>query len=244
MTHLSPVIAAEKKKKEKVAQELAKAQGVLGQASNLAGISRTYRPKIDGGDQYPPESTRVRNKVKPVLKDVQTALVELFDVIATKDWTNCVAKADVVVDGKPLIKGAPTTYLLFLEKQLAEILSFVKKIPTLDAAEDWHHDDSQDCYATEPTETVRTKKIPRNHVRAEATDKHPAQVDLYMEDVPEGYWRTIKYSGAIPAKELNEVVERIEKLQHAVLFAREEANKTEVIDQRPGKTVLTFIFAN
>jgi hypothetical protein len=244
MTHLSPVIAAEKKKKEKVAQELAKAQGVLGQASNLAGISRTYRPKIDGGDQYPPESTRVRNKVKPVLKDVQTALVELFDVIATKDWTNCVAKADVVVDGKPLIKGAPTTYLLFLEKQLAEILSFVKKIPTLDAAEDWHHDDSQDCYATEPTETVRTKKIPRNHVRAEATDKHPAQVDLYMEDVPEGYWKTIKYSGAIPAKELNEVTERIEKLQHAVLFAREEANKTEVIDQRPGKSVLAYIFPN
>lgn len=244
MTHLAPVIAVEKKKKEKVSQELAKAQSVLGQASNLAGISRTYRPKIDGGDQYPPESTRVRNKVKPVLKDVQTALVELFDVIATKDWTNCVAKADVVVDGKVLIKAVPTTYLLFLEKQLAEILSFVKKIPTLDAAEEWHQDESQDCWATKPSETIRSKKIMRNHVLAEATVQHPAQVQVYAEDVPEGYWKTIKYSGAIPAKELNEVVERIEKLQHAVLFAREEANKTEAIDQRPGKTVLSFIFAN
>lgn len=244
MVHLAPVIAVEKKKKDKVAQELGKAQGVLGQASNLAGISRTYRPKIDGGDQYPPESTRVRNKVKPVLKDVQTALIELFDVIATKDWTNTIAKADVAVDGKVLVKAAPTTYLLFLEKQLAEILNFVKKIPTLDASEEWRYDAGQDCYATEPSETVRTKKIPRNHVRSEATEKHPAQVDIFTEDVPEGYWKTIKYSGAIPVKELNETVERIEKLQHAVIFAREEANKTEVLDLRPGKAVLGYIFVS
>lgn len=70
--------------------------------------------------------------------------------------------------------------------------------------------------------TVRTKKVPRNHVKAEATDKHPAQVDVYYEDVPVGYWTTVKFSGALPARRVNELLDRVEKLQQAVKFAREE----------------------
>src|SRR5205085_5692244 len=111
------------------------------------------------------------------------------------------------------------------------------KLPTLDASETWAFDASADCFATEPVQTVRTKKIPRNHVKAEATDKHPAQVEVYYEDVTVGYWRTIKFSGALPTKRVNELLERVEKLQQAVKFAREEANSLEVEEQKAGKAV-------
>jgi hypothetical protein len=118
----------------------------------------------------------------------------------------------------------------------------VKKLPVLDAAESWSFDASADCWATEPIQTVKTKKVPRNHVKAEATDKHPAQVDVYYEDVIVGHWKTVKFSGALPAKRVNELLERVERLQQAVKFAREEANQLEVESVRVGKKVFDYLF--
>ena len=99
-----------------------------------------------------------------------------------------------------------------------------------------------DWWKTDPVRTIRTKKVPRNHVKAEATEKHPAQVEVYYEDIPVGYWTTVKFSGALPARRVNELVDRVEKLQHAVKFAREEANNMEITDQRVGGVVFDYLF--
>src|SRR5262249_36542841 len=153
-----------------------------------------------------------------VLRQVSATLTRLFDVTATKDWANCVARADIVVDSRTIAAGVPVAHLLFLEKQLVDLHTFVKKLPVLDAAESWVRDDSTDSWRTEPVRTIRTKKVPRNHVKAEATDKHPAQVEVYYEDVPVGYWTTVKFSGALPAKRVNEILDRVVALQAAVKF--------------------------
>jgi hypothetical protein len=76
--------------------------------------------------------------------------------------------------------------------------TFVTKLPVLDASESSVFDAGADCWATEPAQTAKTKKIPRNHVKAEATEKHPAQVEVYYDDVVVGTWRTVKFSGALP----------------------------------------------
>jgi hypothetical protein len=134
------------------------------------------------------------------------------------------------------------TYLLFLEKQLTDLHTFVKKLPVLDASESWLRDDSTDSWRTEPVRTIRTKKVPRNHVKAEATEKHPAQVEVYYEDIAVGYWTTVKFSGALPAKRVNEILDRVLALQTAVKFAREEANNMEAADQRIGGAVFDYLF--
>ena len=243
MAKLNQIIAVEKTVKGRTFQELTEAHHLLQKPSILAGISRTYRPKDEEGEQLPPESTKVQIKAEEVIKQTVDILTQLFDVTATKDWANCDAKADVVVDGQVLLTQVPATYLLFLEKQLVDLHTFIKKLPVLDASETWVFDASADAYATEPVQTLRTKKVPRNHVKAEATDKHPAQVEVYYEDITVGYWRTVKFSGALPAKRLNELVVRVEKLQHAVKFAREEANNLDVKDQKLGEKVLGYLFA-
>src|SRR5690242_8560261 len=199
MTRLNQIVAVEKGIKSRSFQELTEAHHALQKTGLLAGIARTYRPKDEEGEQLPPESTRVQAKAEDVIRKTVEVLTRLFDVTATKDWTNCRAKADVVVDGKVLLEQVPATYLLFLEKQLVDIHTFVKKLPVLDAAETWTFDPSADYWATEPMQTIKTKKIPRNHVKAEATEKHPAQVEVYYEDVVVGTWRTTKFSGALPA---------------------------------------------
>src|SRR5439155_26486740 len=156
--------------------------------------------------------------------------------------TNCTARADVVLDGQPLLTQVPVTYLLFLEKQLVDLHTFVRKLPVLDAADSWTYDASADCWATEPVQTGKTKKVPRNHVKAEASEKHPAQVEMYYEDVVVGHWKTVKFSGALPARRVNELLERVEKLQQAVKFAREEANGVDVTDQEVGDRVFRYLF--
>ncbi|MBD0743415.1 hypothetical protein [Streptomyces sp. CBMA152] len=243
MAKLNQIIAVEKGIKSKSHQDLTSAQHGLQKPALLAGISRTYQPKDEEGEQLPPESTLVQVKAEDVLRDTAVTLTRLFDVTATKDWANCEARADITVDGRVLVTGAPVSYLLFLEKQLADINAFVRRLPVLDAAESWAQDPSTDSWKTEPVRTLRTKKVPRNHVKAEATEKHPAQVEVYYEDVPVGYWTTVKFSGALPARRVNELLARVEKVQQAVKFAREEANGIDVTDQRVGDAIFGYLFS-
>ncbi|MET8215768.1 hypothetical protein [Streptomyces hirsutus] len=242
MTKLNQIIAVEKGVKNKAVQDVNGAHQKVQKPALLAGISRTYQPKDEEGEQLPPESTRVQVQGEDVLREMAASLTRLFDVTATKDWANCTARADVTVEGRTILADVPVGYLLFLEKQLTDLHAFVRKLPTLDAAESWSHDPSTDWWKTDPVRTIRTKKVPRNHVKAEATEKHPAQVEVYYEDVPIGYWTTVKFSGALPARRVNELVERVEKLQQAVKFAREEANATEITDQRAGEAVFGYLF--
>ena len=242
MPRLNQIIAVEKGVKGKSFADLTEAHQNLQKTAPLAGISRSYQPKDEDGEQLPSESTRVQIKGDEVLRQVAATLTRLFDVTATKDWTNCVARADVVVDGQTIVADVPVSYLLFLEKQLVDLHTFVKKLPVLDAAESWVRDDSTDSWRTEPVRTFRTKKVPRNHVKAEATEKHPAQVEVYYEDVAVGYWTTVKFSGALAAKQVNEILERLLRLQTAVKFAREEANNVEAIDQKVGAAFFGYLF--
>ena len=242
MAKLNQIIAVEKSIKSKSHSELTEAHQQLQKPALLQGISRTYRPKDEEGERLPAESTRVQLRAEEVLKKTASVLTELFDVTATKDYANCEAVADVVLDGNVLLPMVPVTYLLFLEKQLVDLHTFVKKLPVLDPSESWLEDGAQNCFATEAVETVRTKKVPRNHVKAEATEKHPAQVEVYHEDVAVGYWRTVKFSGALPARRVAELLERVEKLQRAVKFAREEANNTEVQQKKVGEVVFGYLF--
>jgi hypothetical protein len=243
MPKLNQIIAIEKGVKTGAFQTLTEAHQQLQKSAPLAGISRTYRPKDDDGEPLPPESTRVQIRAEEIIRKVMAAMTELFDVTATKDWANTQAKADVVVDGRTILTDVPATYLLFLEKQLIDLRTFVAKLPILDPSESWQYDASSDTYATSSMQTIRTKKIPRNHVKAEATKEHPAQVEVYYEDVTQGFWSTIKFSGALPAQRVNELLNRVEKLQQAVKFAREEANNLEVERQKIGEKVLGYLFA-
>ncbi|MFC0041114.1 hypothetical protein [Actinomadura rayongensis] len=241
MPKLNQIIAVEKGVRARAQRELAEAGQLVQKQPLLSGISRVYQPKDEDGDQFPPESTRVQVKGEDVLRTAAAALTRLFDVTATKDRANCEARADVVVDGRALLRDVPVTYLLFLEKQLAEVRNLLERLPVLDAAENWSFDASSDAWKTDPVRTLKTKKVPFNHVKAEATDKHPAQVEVFYEDVAVGHWTTVKFSGALPARRVNELLERADALARAVKFAREEANAFEVTDQTVGEAVFGYL---
>ena len=242
MPKLNQIIALTAGKKSQAHKTITDVYQNLQKTGQLDGISRTYKPKDDEGEQFPPEKKLVQVKVRDSIRSVTASLTDLFDIVATQDAANCVAKANVVVDGTTIVKDVPVTTLLFLEKQLVDIHTFVEKLPTLDPAEAWSYSPDADYHASEPYQTTKTKKVLKNHVKAEATKEHPAQVETYTEDVIVGYWTTLKFSGAIPAKERNELLDRVRKLQEAVKSAREEANGLEVESKKIAGPLLQYLF--
>lgn len=243
MSRLSHVVAVHKSVKSAAAAGLTKAHHTAQASSSLTGISRTYQPLKDDELGKPPESTRVRYTAQQILDEVKDGLTRLFDVEATVDFGNTIANADVVVNGHTLIENTPVSYLLFLEKQLVDIGTFIKKLPVLDAADSWEFDANTGHYRTEPVQTTSTKKVYRNHVKAEATKEHAAQVEVFVEDGVVGHWSTVKFSGAFPATRVKQLSDRVTALQEAVKVAREQANATEVQDMHPGTVVLGWLFS-
>ena len=57
---LNQIIAIEKGVKSSSFQELTEAHHLLQKPSLLAGLSRTYQPKDEAGEQFPPKFTRVQ----------------------------------------------------------------------------------------------------------------------------------------------------------------------------------------
>jgi len=243
MALLNQIVAVENGTKSRTSRELTDLHRTTQKPALFTGIHRVYTPKDDEGDKLPSETTLVQKNVEDILDDASKAMTRLFDVVLTKEVGNTEAKADVVVDGQVLLMNVPVTYLLFLEKQLVDIHTFVGKLPTLDPAQHWSLDENSGVWKADVVETTRTKKVPRNHVKAEATEKHPAQVEVYTEDVIVGTWAKVDTSGAIPNTRRAQLLERVEKLQEAVKFARERANSVEVDDQRAGETVFNYLFA-
>ncbi len=240
---LNQVLAIEKTVKKQAQETLTVAYQNLSKPALFTGMDRVYTPKDDEGDKLPSEKVTVQTCVQDLITSVEQDLVNMFDTIAQKDLGNCSARADVVVRGETVLKDVPAVTLLFLEKQLTDLQTFISKIPVLDSAHEWSLDAStQKTYRSSPVTTNKTKKVMKNHVKAEATDKHPAQVETFNEDVNVGTWTTVHTSGATTLSRREQMLTRARELAAAVKVARESANLVETQQTLVGKPVLDFIF--
>jgi hypothetical protein len=243
MAKLNQILAIEKGAKTRTYAEVTALHHASQKADLMTGHHKTYSPMAEDGEKLPPETRKVKYKADDVIEEAAKALASLFDVTAAKDWANCTAKASVMLNGEVFLEEVPVTYLLFLDKQLGDLLTFVSKMVELDPGETWTHDDNSGEYRTSPTETAKTKKLQKPIVLYQATETHPAQTQLITEDVVVGHYKLTKFSGAIPGPRKKALVAKIVKLSEAVKFAREQANAMEADKKDIGSKVLGFIFA-
>lgn len=242
MTKLNQIIAVANGKKTKTQEILTEIYKKVQKPELFQGLSRTYRPLDENGETKPPESKVMQSSVNEAITEFSNSIADLMDVVYTQDEANCLARADVVVDGRTVAQNVPVTHLLFMEKQLVDIRTFISKLPVLDPSENWSFDQNRACYVTPTTFTNATKKILRAFEKSPATNSHPAQVETYSEDVKVGEWDLVKFSTAMPVKTKKEIAERVEKLIEAVKFAREQANSSEIEQKKIGKNIISFIF--
>lgn len=243
MGKLNQIIAIEKGVKARVYGGLTELNKAIQKPDLFNGFSKTYQPKDDDeSEALPPEKKRVQYVTEEVLRAVERGMTELMEVTARKDWTNCAAAGDIVVDGVTLIPGAPVSFLLFLEKQLTDLRTLVANMPVLDEGETWAKDVNSGLYKTDATQTHRTKKVQKAIVLYPATPEHPAQTQMITEDIIAGFWSQTKHSGAMPKPAKQALAERVEKLLRATKEAREAANMhDEIPTPKVGAAVFGYL---
>ena len=239
---LNQVLAVERGVKGKVNSDV---DAIYKQAQKPAlfdGFRKTYKKKDENDpDDAPPQKQNVQMSAKTALDTVSARLTELFDIVAQKEFANTLGKASVVVDGVTLIKDAPVGLLMFLSKQLTDLLTMITTFPVLDPAEVWSYDENSGLHRTEVTETTRTKKVQKSLVLLQPTKEHPGQAQMITEDAGVGTWEMVKFSGAMPEPRRRELALRVERLLAAVKVAREEANMIEAPPQNVGKPLFEWI---
>lgn len=244
MARLNQIVAVVTGKKTRAAKLLTEAHHGW-KPELITGLSRNYTPlDAESGEKLPPENKRVQVRVGDVVNKVCADLTDFIDVVATQETGNTIAKADVVVDGQVILKGVSISVLLFLEKQLTDLQTFVTSLPTLPTDKEWTFSEDANCYVTPSVEQIRSAKVATNFVKFAPTEFQPGQAEIVYVDKAVGTWTTKHFSGAIPAKLQSALLSKVVKLQDAVKVAREEANSSEVAQVKMGKDLLSFIFSD
>lgn len=252
MAKLHQVIAIERGVASESESELAKVRKVIavgGEQDPLTGSERTYEPVAEDGEQFPPTSRRVQVTVPDLLEVAKNALARLFDVKYTREYANTFARADIVVDGETLLTDVPAGYLLFLETQVAALVSgLIDKLPQLNPAVEWSDDPAlpRGVRRAAPRKTHRAERVRQVHVLSpnQVIDGKPfaGNFQPYETEKIIGYWTEVRTSGQLPAREVQEMHRRGMKLLEAVRFAREQANTTDVEDKHAGEVMLGYVF--
>lgn len=167
-----------------------------------------------------------------------------IDVTATKDATNQLAHAEIIIDGKALTTPLPATTLLTLEKKIKQWLDVLLQIPTLAPGRVWVLDATKgpNIYRDEaPEARYRTKKVIQHKILVEPTTHHPAQVEKWSEDVRVGKLTDTSWSSMMSPAEKSQIITRATELLAAVKQARQRANTQEVVQVDVAKTLTDFI---
>lgn len=242
--YLGQVVAIEADVRKAAKRTLTDAYHALSKPDLLGGISGTYEPAVDGGEQLPEEGTRVQATVEEMIVTTRDVLVSMFDATAARDFTNASggAKADIVVGDQTLVVGAPVPYILWLDRQLDDLTAFVTRIPTHSASTTWELAEQRGVYKSEPVRTARAVQQHKVITLADATQYHPAQAQVVAEQVTVGTWTRIKYTGSVPVSRREEILRRIATLRAALHTAREQANRVEADEPPVGARVLGYLF--
>jgi len=191
------------------------------------------------------ESKQIYSTVMRRLNHTAEYLIRQVDVLLQKSTTNCIAKADIVLnDGTVLAEELPATFLLDLENKLKAWVKLYETAPTNTATVEWVEDDNMPegvLRAKEPVKTHRTEKALKVISLAAATPQHKEQVQAINQDVVIGQYITETFSGMLKQSERSAILGRVYELLEAVKKARMRANTALVVKGLIGKEIFDFI---
>jgi hypothetical protein len=240
-TKLYELLAVETDLKKKAADQLKDTTNLFAHSEKFIG--QTISPHALNADdpELPVEKAEMAFTVHGELKKVGDVFGDFMDVTVQKEMTNATTNADVLIEDVVFLKGMTATALLNLESRLEELKKVYEAIPTVDMTEVWEYIGGQGVYVSERRISFRTKKVMRNHVLAQADQYHPAQVQVYTEEVPVYRVEKVLTSGMIEPIEKKDKLDRIDKLARAVKQARQRANDTEITDIEVASKIFKYI---
>jgi hypothetical protein len=231
-----------KKLTEETIRTFAKPDHFIGQHRHLEMFDASEQAKVVA-DEYKEIVTTVPDK----LGYLNEAVAKFFDAVLQKETTNQSAKADLVVDTIVIAKDVPATFLLGLESKLKELRQAYESAPTLAPGIAWKKDTNlgSGIYVQEnPDVKLKSAKTFMHKVLYEATDKHPAQIEKWEEQIPVGKYITNVQSGMLSPADKSKLLGRIDKLIQATKKARMKANMVDVVEVAVGEAIFSYITAD
>lgn len=243
---LGQVIAVERATRQQDNNVGKEFQKYLPKEEHWKGSRKIYRhfdaEAPEAERNVPDEYQAVHLRVEDVLDELAKYSAAALDITATKDRTNCDARADIEVDGQVIARDVPISHLLFLQDYFTEWGSTLKLLPVLNPARSWTPvSGERGLHAGEPEKRLRSLKTEEPLVLYDATDKHPAQVKTTIKETPVGEYTTTMLSGAVTEQRKRELLTNLHKLLLAIKDAIARANRTPVTEVTEGEDLLKFL---
>ncbi len=209
------------------------------------GQVKTYKPFDEADkDLVPPATKEIIDSVPSKLKYTFDKVAEEYDFLLQKESTNCVAAADLALNGKILLTNAPVNFLLTLERRLEKVRNLILAAPTLPNGPKWVSDEQRGTgyyKLAEAEKSYRTRKTLFPVVLYPATDKHPAQVKESEKLETVGEYADMRYDGRMTSHDKSVLLERVDTLLREVKKTIRRANQVDVIERKAGQVVFDYI---
>jgi len=195
------------------------------------------------------EHQEIATTVGAKLKYVQKPIGKHWDCLLQKESTNQNAKADVVIGKTVIAKDVPAGALVAFERELKEYRALLETIKTLAPNKKWVKDNDliaadgskgiyRDDFKDKKLKTIQTIQ---HKVLVPPTEKHPAQLEKWKENVPVGEFTEERFSSKITPAEKSKLLAKVSALISAVKKARMRANKETVVKTAVSKSFFSFI---
>lgn len=218
--------------KEKFANEHHK---MLQKLDAFDGFEKVFIPAVDDPNATKMvsgnDSKRVQANARLLVEKAFDALGELINIIATQDEGNTQARADLVVDGKIILKNKPATTYLMLGKQLDNMAAVIRSIIPLPLGYEWVYDPNFGHFRTRNTvKQDRTAAVEEALVLLQPTKEHPGQAQRVTRQYRIGAYETTYYHSGLPKDVIDAMLDLVQKYSDAAKEALYEANTKEVED--------------
>jgi hypothetical protein len=212
----------------------------MGTHKTLNMFNEERKQEEIGAEEHKALVTTVNDKLDYVFE----SQIKWWDVCLQQEATNQNAVADLIVDEEIIAEGLPATFYLGMESKLKQLRAVFEHIPTLDPSIEWERngDSGKNIYkASHPITSQKQERKKAHQIIVPATDRHPAQVETWDENVVVGTYTTNIICGMISPGEKSDYLERIDTLIQAVKQARQRANNTDVVNKNIGNKLYNFI---
>jgi len=167
----------------------------------------------------------------------------MWDVMFQIAESNCRAKADVIVDGNVIVKDAPATFLLEMEKKVVDLRGIIHAIPTYDPTKGFKKqpDLPEGHYVGAPRTSVSTRKDEQPIITIKPTEHQAGQWTMKTKDISVAKITVTDFTSMYSPAEKSEMLERVDKLHRAIRKARQRANNVEACTQKISANVRDFV---
>ena len=246
MGKLHELLAVEGDLKGTVQKLSAETQKTFGKSDMFRGAHRKLQmfDASQQGNVVADEYHEMVTTVPAKLDYLSDAMVKYFDALLQKEKTNQQATAVLQVEGTVIGTGLPATFLLGMESRLKEFRQVVEVAPTLAPGVAWEKDETigKGVYRVKtPDEKLKTANTFMHKVLYDATDRHPAQIEKWEEQVAVGKYITNVSSGMLSPADKSAVLGRLDAMIQGVKKARMQANMTEASEDQVGQAMMNYI---